>query len=361
MKRMLISIVCVSCLLLSACQLLPKEETYDKAPLISAYQKEQWEFAYVQRGDLISSQVITCTYMPVQTQTLAFTQVDARFDTMFVSAGEYVQKGQLLAQLDLSGVYEQIEICQREIKKLRLQIDAVDENRKLALERVEILLTNGSQQELEAEYKKLDEQFDLQKQPFLDELELANMQLADCESKLESRQLRAGMDGIVTYVRPLKEGDRIAAGDKLLVIEDSASSVFCADSRYWQHFQPGQEYTITIANEPYLAVVVSEEELGLPQDDKPDDLYGYTYFQLKDQAPYLEDGDRGSVTLVLDCRESVLMIPESAVIRLKRKNVVFYQDKNGLKAYKEVSVGMAANGMIEILSGLEEGECIIKG
>jgi hypothetical protein len=38
---------------------------------------------------------------------------------------------------------------------------------------------------------------------------------------------------------------------------------------------------------------------------------------------------------------------------------VYYQDEHGMKNYKIVEVGMAANGMIEVISGLTEGECII--
>ena len=172
------------------------------------------------------------------------------------------------------------------------------------------------------------------------------MRLEDCRTKLQNRRLYAGIDGIITYARSVRKGDRIAAGEKLVVIEDSASSAFCADNRYWQYFQPGQEYTITVGDAQYLAQVVSDTDIGLPETDKTIELY-------------LEDGDRGSVTLVLDSREDVLMIPESAVSNTKGNTVVYYQDEHGMKNYKIVEVGMAANGMIEVISGLTEGECII--
>lgn len=361
MKRKIICLICTFCTLLSACQLLPKEETYDKAPLIPEYQKEQWKLAYVQRGDMVLSQTITCTYMPVQTQIVAFEEADARFDQMFVAAGDRVQAGQLLAQLDITGLQEQVEDCKLRIEKLQLQIAAAEENLNLALERERILLENSTKQELEEALNKIRLQYDLQKQPLLDEKEILQMQLEDSQTKLANRRIYAGIDGVVTYVRSVKKGDRITAGEKLLVIEDAASSTFCADSRYWQHFAPGQEYTITVENAQYLAQVVSEEDVGLPESDKTDAIYALTYFQLKDQAPYLEDGDRGSVTLVLDSREDVLMIPEAAVTMTKGKTVVYYQDEHGMKNYKIVEVGMAANGMIEVISGLAEGECIITG
>jgi multidrug efflux pump subunit AcrA (membrane-fusion protein) len=41
--------------------------------------------------------------------------------------------------------------------------------------------------------------------------------------------------------------------------------------------------------------------------------------------------------------------------------MVYYVDEEGMRAYKPVEIGIAANGMVEILSGLEEGETIILG
>ena len=361
MKRWIICAVCAATLLLSGCGILPMEEQYEKAPLIPEYQKEQWQTAYVQRGDLVLSQVVTCTYMPVQKQTLSFEVADARFDALFVAVGDRVEAGQLLAQLDVSGLQEQMEDCKLQMEKLQLQIAAVEENRKLALERENILQEGNSQQEREAALEKIRGQYDLQMQPLLDEQEILQLQLEDCQTKLQNRCLYAGIDGIVTYARSIKKGDRIGAGEKLLVIEDAATSAFCADSRYWSYFQPGEEYMITVAGNQYRTQVVSEEELGLPESDKTDEIYGLTYFQLLEQASTLEDGARGTVTVVLDTREDVLMIPASAVTNLKNETVVYYQDEHGMKNYKIVEVGMEADGMVEIIAGLTEGECIITG
>ena len=65
--------------------------------------------------------------------------------------------------------------------------------------------------------------------------------------------------------------------------------------------------------------------------------------------------------MVLDTRQDVLMVPASAVTNLKDYTVVYYQDEEGMKNYKIVEVGMEADGMVEIIAGLTEGECIITG
>ena len=67
----------------------------------------------------------------------------------------------------------------------------------------------------------------------------------------------------------------------------------------------------------------------------------------------------GAFDLLRDSRKDVLMVPDSAVTTLNGKSIVYYQDESGLKAYKQVETGLKANGMVEIVSGLAEGESII--
>ena len=40
-------------------------------------------------------------------------------------------------------------------------------------------------------------------------------------------------------------------------------------------------------------------------------------------------------------------------------NIIYYEDENGLKTMKEVTVGETINNSVEILSGLEENEQVI--
>lgn len=41
------------------------------------------------------------------------------------------------------------------------------------------------------------------------------------------------------------------------------------------------------------------------------------------------------------------------------KRFVYVQDENGLRAMAEVETGFEADGFVEILSGLEEGDAVI--
>ena len=63
----------------------------------------------------------------------------------------------------------------------------------------------------------------------------------------------------------------------------------------------------------------------------------------------------------MDFRENVLTLPEKAIDTINGQSVVYYQDELGLKSYKIVTTGLIAGGMVEILSGLSEGEQVIVG
>ena len=75
----------------------------------------------------------------------------------------------------------------------------------------------------------------------------------------------------------------------------------------------------------------------------------------------LEENDKGTFELVLDTRTDVLTLPEKTVSMMGDKQVVYYLDEEGIRRYCEVQTGLAANKIVEILSGLEEGDSVIVG
>ncbi len=54
-----------------------------------------------------------------------------------------------------------------------------------------------------------------------------------------------------------------------------------------------------------------------------------------------------------------MYLPDSAVNKMGDSYIVYYEDENGLKSAKEVTVGLKAENKIEITSGLEFGDAVI--
>ena len=343
---------------LSSCALLPEEEVPRSAPILREYEQEAFQFAIVERGDLVWSERISCTYVPVQTATLSFELGGEYVDEVFVHVGDAVEEGQLLAQLELSSIEEQIVSAQRSMEELRLRLEYLEEERSIALRRAELSAASDPQALRDA-VDQVNETYDERRLSYEDSLYLQELTLETLNRRLSERQIRAPFAGTVTYVRNYSEGARSVFGENAVTVADSTLSLFRADTDQWARFSPGDEVDVVVSNDIYPAIVRSEEELGLAPQEKLEGETAYVYFALKEPSFDLEDGDRGSVTLVLDERHDVLLVPSDAVSSASGQPIVYYQNEEGMKAYKPVETGLTANKQTEIISGLVEGESII--
>ena len=138
------------------------------------------------------------------------------------------------------------------------------------------------------------------------------------------------------------------------------SSVFIASTAFYEYFTPGEEVTVVSDGVEYSTVYTEASELGL--EDKIDGIGNkLVYFVITGTEAPTDSKARGTVSLYIDSRKDVLMLPKRAVFTVDGRHMVFYQDDSGVKSAKEVQCGLEANGYIEIVSGLDEGDCVILG
>ncbi|MBE5767334.1 MAG: biotin/lipoyl-binding protein [Clostridiales bacterium] len=345
--------------MLSGCGLLPTEETPRTAPVVSSYEQETYTTVAVQRGDMILSDTVNCSYVPLQSVNLNFDIGGEKIDEIFVEVGATVTKGQLLAQLNLDDLEEQIVSAKIDIERLNLQIAHLESELALELRRCEINGADMSAADLQLLIDETNARFASQRIALDDSLYLQTLKLDTLQTELEGRQIRAPFDGIVTYVREYEAGATSVRTERAVTIADASLSLFRAETIRWQYFHPGDEYDIIVGDAIYPAVVASEEDLGIQPQEKVEGRLGYIYFVLKEPAFGLDSDTRGSLTLLMDERRDVLHLPVDAVVTSEGKSIIYYVREDGLKAYKDVTVGLVANRRIEIVSGLEEGEHVI--
>lgn len=358
MKKLKLCALALCAVCLSSCALLPEEETFRSAPVIRSYESPSYKLAYAVRDDLVKSVKVSCTYVPVQTEKLEFSVGGEYIDQLFVAVGDSVEKGQVLGQLRLNGVEDQIAACQQELESLSLQLRQLTERQALAEKKTRAQYAGDAAAQTEA-LRVLQESGEAQRQTLEDSYLLTEKRLAEYEKQLAERQLVAGISGTVTYVRSYSDGAKSTLGERVMTVADSTLSLFYAETEYWDRFAPGEAYTITVSKREYEAMVVTEEELGLAVTEKTEGKRGAVYFKLTEPALDLEDNDRGTLQLVLDTRENALLLPEDSVSRMGEREIVYYLDEEGIRRYREVETGLAAGGMIEILSGVDEGNAVI--
>lgn len=359
-KRILRLPVLLALLLsMSSCALLPEEEALRTAPLIETHVEEQFDSVTVERGDLIRTESVSCRYMPVQTARLSFSLGGEYVDRFFVQPGDAVEKGQLLAQLQTKDIASRVEETESVIEELNLQIGHLRDLHELELRRFEI---TGRQLDEQARKKALDaltEDYGSQMSRLSAELSLQQMTLESLSKELDERRIYAPFGGTITSVSSMKDGEESVFGATVITLVDSTMLIFRAETEYWDRFVPGDEYEIEVGKTSYPAVVTDEAGLGLAETEPEKGRYGNVYFVLTEPSFELEDGDRGRVTLVLDQRQNVLHVPENAVSSANGEPIVYYRREDGMRAYKPVETGLTAEGRVEIVSGLIEGEEII--
>lgn len=359
LKNLMLIVLLLSLTTLTSCALMPEEEVVQTAPLIRAYEREEFQLAQVERGDLTLMGRINCKYVPVKTVTMSFALGGEYVDKMMVKAGDTVKQGQLLGQLQLGNLEERIAGAQSVIEELELRREHLNRLYELEKRRVEIAGAAMDPLARQEAAEALEEDFAARFEEIGDALQLQTLTLEELGRDLAERQIRAPFDGTITYVCKFNEGDLSVYGYRVVTLADSTMSLFRAETEHWDRMIPGEEYDIEVGDAVYAAVVKTEEELGLEPQEKVEGEKAYVYLALTEPTFELQDGDRGRIEIVLAERRDALYVPSAALSSAGDQAIVYVPREGGMKAYREVETGITVGKQTEILSGLSEGESVI--
>lgn len=372
----------------TACQIMPVEEELPSAPVIRAYEAEEYEQTPVMRGDLILSKTVKCTYVSAKQESLSFSLGGMFIDKVYVSVGQQVRAGELMAELEQGDLLEQISNQEYVIEVLQANKSNILENQELEAQRQDAVIAGMEEQlaSLIEQMKDCDEQtketltqqasavvvkkqaqeeakeaaneaYEDQLLEVEDSLYIEGLRLEELQETLRERQIYAGIDGTVTYLLKIKEDDRSVKGKTVFTISDLDTTVFTVEGENAQYFPVGTEVTLVCNKKEYMACAVDASEFGITkqqEDDSP-----VAYLQLVQPDPTLEDGDKGSIQLILDQRKDVLYVARDAIRSADGEQFVYMLDEDGLRIMQKVTTGLEAGEYIEITGGLAEGDSVI--
>ncbi len=342
--------ISVLCLLgLTGCFLLPAEPEVPELPLVTPYSGAEYITAQVTRGDLTLVQTFNCTFSATRTENLKFTVADKAYGSVLVSVGQEVTAGTLIAELDAGDIKEKLRQTEEEIARLEIQVRSAEKALELALEQEALRKADNT---TASDARAADLAY------YRESLIIRKEKRDELSAELESLRLYAGVDGVVTYVKSVREGDISSKADLVATITDTASSMFTGSTDAWKWLKPGTQVDVKCGEEEYPCVAVSAASLGL---DEYEDSRGNRTVYLKLLGPETPAGDnvRGTVELLLDSRQDVLILPKRAVFTVGDQYYVYYEDENGQKNAKPVGCGLLAGWYIEVTDGLSEGDTVI--
>ena len=84
------------------------------------------------------------------------------------------------------------------------------------------------------------------------------------------------------------------------------------------------------------------------------------YFELPENSSDIQVGTVGNIVYTIDARENVLTLPSKVIRTADGRNYVYVLGENDVREVKWIETGLWGDTMVEVISGLEEGEYVVQ-
>lgn len=328
---------------------LPQEEARPSF-LVKEETEKTYLMTQVERGSIRKTKTLTAVYQQVLTENLSFSVDGRRLTGVYVSVGDTVKEGDLLAELYCDEEREQVQRLEYEIKTQQLEIEHLKEQKELKLEQLERRRSAMTETEYQESIAETEEACRLDTEDLEDMIYIESLQYEKMKEVVDGCCIYAGMDGTVTYMGYTGSSYISWSGRTLMTVSDSSVCAFqCSDTSYIPYFEVGETYTFTTSSGVEYETVLAEADAEA----------GIFRFELTEVQYGLSLGLRVLYSLVLEQKDDVLYLPRSAVHYVGDDAYVYYIGEDGIRQMKYITVGMTADTEVEIVDGLAEGEEVI--
>lgn len=359
-KLNIILLACMLCVCLTSCE----ENTYEEEPIIKVDKKEE-EIVYntdsVTVGPVEKSNSINCQYTQTKEQEVCFTEGGKIIDKVYVREGDRVSKGDILVELKTDNIEEQILDLEYSVKKSQLRLTFIDKNKEFDLDSahdslIHSRLTGDDFCNYDEEVKKIERNYKYQKEDLEDSILFDNKRIEELKKQLSAKTIVSTMDGTVISIEKHLEGSVSKRGAVIMTVADSSNGLFETES-------PELKEIVKQGDIIQMSIVYGdakgEYELTPYEMDKWDLKQAFSIVSGPDNEG-LEIGTKGTIKIIEDSRENVLRIPFSALYETEDGFYTYTVNSDNLREVRFIEVGLIGDNYVEILSGLNEKEKVIK-
>ncbi|MBQ8623993.1 MAG: HlyD family efflux transporter periplasmic adaptor subunit [Oscillospiraceae bacterium] len=342
-KSILLVLMALTMFVMSGCYFLPEEEEVLEAPVVKA-SEVSYTTTTAELKD-ITKQVLTAGTIASGTEYKArFTDRGGNIKGVYVSAGDVVEVGDLIAEFE---TYElDIEISLMELEMQREELEY-----QIAIEKKE------------SETVKAKELLDIQ---------LLQNELDKLYAEKDAAKLYTDVAGTVSQVMTLSPGDWVNAGEVVATVIDITDLYIKINpDDNVSEFMVGRPITIRYEGEYFDGTIVEstisrlwDETTGAAKVDEngeyvTQETSDRIIVKFNDMIPESSAvGNIADTLLILDKRENVIVISANLIKTVNNVKCV-YVFENNQKVQRNVAIGLQSGSLVEITSGLEVGDEII--
>lgn len=311
----------------------------------------------VQRGHLTITTTLVGRVLPLAQQSVSF-QISGHVGQVYAEVNDTVAAGQLLAELtETAELQKKAEEARRAIRRAEINVEIA----RLLLERYRAEGRSSYEikiQQLQVELAEMDlaavyESFGLDPQ---------GDALAQLEALVAQGRVYAPVSG--TVIAAVTSGRSVSPNTPAFIIGDVSQLEVVAEldssraDEELKEMYEGMPVIVTPNVRPELQLKGKIRQLPSPygtgnRDDR-------TVHILLDDPPSpqtYQAGDDVTVQITLADKSDVLWLPPDAIRQLGGRTFVVIPGENGPQRV-EVDIGLRTYNMVEILSGLQEGQVV---
>jgi len=281
-------------------------------------------------------------------------KISGRIAKIYLSAGDKVYKGQIIASLDKTELYNTLAQRESSYKAAVSNLQKVLDDIHLAQYGNGGFGNVGSANETQTQ-KNLRESAESAR-------DIAYNQMQSAKNDLKNADLISPISGTITSVYQ-KEGENVVAYTTVVAtVADLSKPIFEmeVDETDIGKIKENQEAKITLDAYPDIQISGKIYKID-PQITKTSEGTNIIKVKIRLDSFNLPPiiGLGGSAEIKASQVQNVLAIPQSAVFEKGNKKYVFVVEKGKAKQV-EVKTGIESQDQVEIISGIEENQLVIK-
>lgn len=312
---------------MTGCFFFPAEEELLEPPTVAI--EDIAYSTYTAKQKTIEDKTVATGYVFCKSQyDASFPESGGTLKTIYVTAGQHVEEGDLLAELDVG------------------DLDYLYKQQQLIVQKAQIAYNSSGTADARLT------------------LEMEQNTLTEYERQLNNSRIYAGMTGEVCFVQDMDPGTTVTAYKTIIKIVDPSQLCIQYRSSNMKSFPLGEEVTITVDGEDYSGYVSktpTDVKEGL-YDDFPAVMKDTSsiYCEFTDGTPsFLTVGQTADITAVFARHDNAVVISKTLVKTDGDRTYVTILDENDTKKEVDVTVGITNATEAEILTGLNAGDRVV--